>query len=117
MASVVSDLVAFLGDKQLYSDVVNDIKASGIHPEYWQAPDTEGLFHIGASDVIGYPCVEYKDNLQDFGSYDFAEHVVHEPRSFRIGELVGPLSLMSLMLLLRDRHFPTIWPFLIENAG
>jgi hypothetical protein len=66
--------------------------------------------------VIGYPYVEYKDNLEDFASYDFAEHMVHEPRSFRIGELAGPLSLISLMLLLRDRYFPTIWPLLIENA-
>jgi len=117
LAAIVSDLAVFLGTKELYSDVVNDIKASGIHPEYWQAPDTEGLFRVGASDVIGYPCVEYKDSLEDFSSYDFAEHVVHEPRSFRIQELVGPLSLMSLMLLLRDRYFPTMWPLLIGDGA
>lgn len=115
LASVVSDLAAFLGDKQLYSDVVNDIKASRIHPQYWQVPDTEGLFRIEATDVICYPHVEYEDNLTDFGSYDFAEHIVHEPRSFQIQKLVGPLGLMSLMLLLRDRYFPTMWSLLVRN--
>jgi hypothetical protein len=117
LASVVSDLVAFLGDKQLYGDVVNDIKASRIHPEYWQVSHPKGLFSIGASDVIVYPYVEYKDTLEDFESYDFAEHVIHELRSFQVEDYVGPLSLMSLMLLLRDRYFPTIWPLLVGSAG
>ncbi|MBN1219906.1 MAG: hypothetical protein JXM69_13335 [Anaerolineae bacterium] len=115
LASVISDLAAFLGDKQFYSDVVNDIKASKISPEYWQAFDTEGLFRIEGGDVIGYPHIEYKDNLTDFSSYDFAEHVAHEPRSFQIQQLVGPLGFMSIMLLLRDRYFPTMWPLFVGN--
>lgn len=117
LASVVSDLAAFLGNERFYSDVVNDIRASRIHPEYWQASDTEGLFRIEATDVIGYPYIEYEDNLTNFGSFDFAEHIVDEVRSFRIQQLVGPLSLMSLMLLLRDRYFPTMWPLLVGKDG
>jgi hypothetical protein len=109
LASVVSDLSAFLGDRQFYSDVVNDIKASRIHPQYWQVPDTGGLFSIEAPDVITYPHVEYTDSITDFQSYDFAEHIVHESRAFRVDELLGPLGLMALMLLLRDRYFPAVW--------
>jgi hypothetical protein len=109
LASVISDLSAFLDDRQFYSDVVNDIKASRIHPQYWQVSDTDSLFSIDGPDVITYPHVEYADNMTDFQSYDFAEHIVHESRVFQVDKLVGSLGLMSLMLLLRDRYFPTIW--------
>lgn len=115
LASVVSDLSAFLGDGQFYGDVVNDIKASGIHPQYWQVPDTESLFFIEGPDIITYPHVGYADEMTDFEAYEFAEHIVHEPRVFQIEELAGPLGLMALMLLLRDRYFPTLWPRLAHH--
>jgi hypothetical protein len=114
LASVVSDLSAFLGDRQFYSDVVNDIKASDIHPQYWQVPDTDSLFSIEGRDVITYPYIKYADSVTDFQSYDFAEHIVDEPRVFRVEEHSGPLGLVALMLLLRDRYFPTIWPKLAK---
>jgi len=117
LASVVSDLAAFLGDKQLYSDVVNDIKATGIHPQYWQALDTDGLFSVEGADVITYPNIEYADTIAEFDSYDFAQHVVHEPQSFQVARVAGPLAVMGLMLLLRDRDFPTQWPSLVKSCG
>ena len=109
LATVLCDLAAFLGKAQFYSDIVNDIKACGIAFEYWQSPNTASLFMIDGPEVITYPNVEPKDNVGSFEEYDYAEHIAHEPRSFQIAELVGPFSLMSIMLLLRDRYFPTVW--------
>lgn len=117
LASVICDLAAFLGDKQFYSDVVNDIKACRIFPLYWQALDTVGQFRIEGTDVITYPNVQYEDVVTEFDSFEFAEHIVHEPRSFRLAQIVGPLGFMTLMLLLRDRYFPTIWPSLIQKRS
>jgi hypothetical protein len=114
LATVICDLAAFLGNEQLYSDVVNDIKACNISPEYWQTPDDENLFRIDGPEVITYPNVEPKDNVTRFEDYDYAEHIVHEPRRYQLAELVGPFSLMSIMLLLRDRYFPTVWPSLVS---
>ncbi|MEM7537704.1 MAG: hypothetical protein AAF639_36375, partial [Chloroflexota bacterium] len=116
-ASVVSDLAAFLNDQKFYSDVVNDVQASNIFPQYWQVADTIGLFKIEGTDVIRYPNIMYKDHLSEFEAYDFADHILHEQRSFRIAEMIDALSLMPLMLLLRDRYFPTLWPTISRIDG
>lgn len=116
-ASVICDLAAFLGDPELYSDVVNDVKASNIFPQYWQVPNSDGLFQIQASDVISYPNIEYEDKIGEFRAYEYAEHIRHEPQAFRIAELVDPLGLMGVMLLLRDRYFPTLWLSLTAKPG
>jgi hypothetical protein len=55
------------------------------------------------------------DELLDFESFEFAEHVRYEPRSFKVVDSVGAMSVMFLMMLLRDRYFPTIWPKLLEG--
>ncbi len=115
LATVVCDLTAYLNDKHFYGDVVNDIKASKIFPQYWQVSDTKSMFQIEGADVITYPGIDYKDDLSKFESYEFAEHIIHEPRSYRVVDSVGALGLMVLMLLLRDRYFPTLWPVLTQE--
>jgi hypothetical protein len=115
LSTVLCDLAAFLNNPQFYSDVVNDFKACGIFSEYWQVLDTKGLFQIDTPELITYPNVEPKDNISQFENYDYAEHIIHEPRSFRITELVNTFCLMEIMLLLRDRYFPTIWLSLVQR--
>jgi hypothetical protein len=114
-ATVLCDLAAFIGDANLYRDVVNDIKASGIATSYYQALDTEGLFTIEGEDVVMYPNTNHSDTLSDFRSLSFAEHVRHEPKTYRIVAYTGPLPLIFLMLLLRDRYFPSIWPSMAQK--
>jgi hypothetical protein len=116
-ATVACDLAAFMGDRSFYADVVNDVKAVQISPVYWQVQDTEGLYSIEAPDVITYPYVEYSDSLDDFSSHEFAAHIQHEPHDYRVADLVGPVGFMGLMLHLRDRYFPTLWPALVDNAA
>lgn len=111
LATILSDLAALI-DSQLYTEVVNDIKATRIPLQYWQAQDTLGLYRIEGEDVIVYPNIEYADIISQFDHFDYAEHISYEPRSFRITQLVGPFSLMAIMSLLRDRYFPTVWPLL-----
>lgn len=113
-ATVISDLSAFLGEKDLYADVVNDIKAANIVPQYWQIPDTSSLFSIEGEDIIAYPRSEYVDDLVPFDTFAFAEHIKHEIPSFSITEHTGSIGLMFMTLLMRDRYFPTLWPSLVK---
>jgi hypothetical protein len=115
LATAVCDLAAFLGDEGFYSDVVNDIIAAKIYPEYWQAQDSAGVCRIESADVIEFPNIRYEDTLTDFREYRFAEHIRHEVDSFRVAEALGPQSLVMLAVFLRDRYFPKAWPILASN--
>lgn len=111
-ATVLCDLAAFTGNAQLYEAVVNDIKAVQIIPIYWQSPDTKSLYRIDAEDVIGYGNVPYSDTFLPFTTYQFAHHIKEEPDTYKVAQSLGPLSLMTVMLILRDRYFPKLWPLL-----
>jgi hypothetical protein len=116
LATVLSDLTAFAGDPQLYEDIVNDIKAVELVPQYWQAQDTAGQFSVGADDVIQYASLDYQDEYTPFDARQFAAHIRTEPERFRLTEAVGPASYLGLILLLRDRYFPTLWPLLTADG-
>jgi hypothetical protein len=110
LATVLCDLAAFVGDPQLYEEVVNDVKAVEMVPQYWQAQDTEGQFSVGAGDVIQYPTgLDYKDEYTPFDDRQFATHIRNEPESFRLTDSLSSASYLGLTLLLRDRYFPTLW--------
>jgi len=113
-ASVVCDLAVFVANAKLYTDIVNDIKAAKIIPQYWQIPDTKSLFVLDGEDIINYPNVGYIDDYIPFESFTFAEHIKHEPHSFSIIDHTQPIGLLLMMLLLRDRYFPTLWPLLTK---
>lgn len=113
-ASVICDLAVFGANAKLYADIVNDVKAVKIIPQYWQIPDTKSLFVLDGEDIVNYPNVDYVDDYIPFESFAFAEHIKHEPRSFSIIEHTKPIGLSLMMLLLRDRYFPTIWPLLTK---
>ncbi|GAG55344.1 unnamed protein product, partial [marine sediment metagenome] len=49
-ASVICDLAAFVAEAELYANIVNDIKAVKIFPQYWQVPDTTSLFILDGED-------------------------------------------------------------------
>jgi hypothetical protein len=116
LATVLCDLSAFIGDPQLYEDIVNDIKAVEIVPQYWQAHDTAGQFSVGADDVIQYPTgLDYKDEYTPFETRQFATHIRNEPERFRLTDSVNPATYLGLMLLLRDRYFPTLWRVLTST--
>lgn len=115
LAAALGDLAAFLGDPVLYSAIINDIKACGIYPEYWQPQDTVGVCRIEGEDVIEYPNIRYEDTLTDFREYRFAEHIGHEQGSFRVAEALGINSLVLLSIFLRDRYFPKAWPHLVGS--
>jgi hypothetical protein len=108
-ASIICDLANFVANAELYTNIVNDIKAVKIFPQYWQIPDTKSLFILDGEDIINYPNVGYADDYIPFESFNFAEHVKHEPRSFSITEHTKPIGLLLMMPLLRDRYFPTLW--------
>lgn len=114
LATALMDLAAFLKNADLYSDIVNDVKAVTIYAEYWQPRDTVGACLIEGQDVLHYPNVEFADTLPRAGQ-EYAEHLHDESDSFRFVEAFGPCSTIAIMALLRDRYFPKIWPRLVEN--
>lgn len=117
LATALADLSAFISDHDLYSSVVNDVKACRIHPEYWQPRDTVGACRIDGADVVTYPTISYADEITDFGTESFGNHMEDELASFRFAEHLGPESVVVLIALLRDRYFPKMWPKLSRCAG
>ena len=118
LATVLSDLAAFLGNGEFYSNVVNDVKATRIYPEYWQTKDTLGQFLIDGEDVIQYLNIEYDDALASpFEQWHFAEHIREETRAYEMAHRIGPSGYLAVMLLLRDRYFPTLWPGMVARTA
>jgi len=115
VASVLADLAAFSCNRELYSEIINDLKALQIFPNYWQTPDKESLFSIDGEDVVGYPNIEYDSVFQDFQSFDFAQHIRAEPRDFALRTIFGAPIFIMLMFVLRDRYFPTMWPYIASK--
>lgn len=108
-ATILADLSAFVEDKQFYADVVNDILAADIMPEYFQPSDSANAYTIRGKDIGTSPNVEFQDNFDTFESYSYAEHILTEPRNFKNLESVPATSFIGISLLLRDRYFPTLW--------
>lgn len=115
LAASLCDLAAFLGDPNLYADVLNDLQACEILPSYYRPFDTVGSCFIEGEDVLQIPSVSYAEPLTDFSEFRFANHVEGEPTSYRFVDVLGPISIAAVMTLIRDRYFPTIWPILVPN--
>jgi restriction endonuclease len=116
LATVVSDLAAFIGDKKFYEDVENDLAACEVAYTYWQFPDTEGLFTIDTEDCTAYANVPFHSSIERFEDYEYAEHIKYEPDSFRIIEKAGIKSLTLLSIFLKDRYFPKAWKQIISEG-
>jgi hypothetical protein len=114
LATALLDLAAFYGDQELYADMVNDVKAVRIVPEYWQPQDTIGAVRIEGEDVLHYPHVDFADALPVEGSPN-ADHMTDEPATFRFVESCGSTAAVALIALLRDRYFPKLFPLLAPN--
>jgi hypothetical protein len=114
LATALLDLAAFSGDPDLYADMVSDVKAVRIVPEYWQPQDTVGAVRIEGEDVLQYPHVEFADALPVDGS-PYADHLPDEPATFRFVEAYGGTAAVALIALLRDRYFPKLFPPLAPN--
>jgi hypothetical protein len=117
LGTALADLAAFCGDAELYSDIVNELKACDIHPEYFQPDDSIGAVRVEARDVRRYPSVDFNDELGDARSYAYANHLADERDGFKFVEAFGSLAIVPLISLLRDRYFPKIWPLLVKKAS
>ena len=116
LATIASDLAAFIGDKDFYADVVNDIAACEIAYSYWQFPDTKAILTIDTEECRTYPNIPHQFTLTNFEDYEYAEHIKHEPPSFQITHRGGLKSLILLSVLLKDRYFPKMWKQMVEGS-
>ena len=117
LATMLVDLAAFIGEKKLYADLVNDFEACEIVYNYWQFPNTASIFTIDNRECMNYPNIPHKYSLDDeFDHFNYAEHIKHEPDSFAICSKAGARSLILTSLLLRDRYFPKMWSSVLGEA-
>jgi len=117
LATIASDLAAFIGDKDFYADVVNDIAACEIAYSYWQFPDTRAIFTIDTNECRTYANIPRQFSITEFEDYNYAEHIKDEPESFQITQKAGLNSLILLSVLLKDRYFPKTWKQFLHGAS
>ena len=117
LATIVSDLAAFLGDKDFYADVVNDLAACEIVYSYWQFPDTKAILTIDTEECRTYANIPHQFSLTEFEEFSYAEHIKDEPSSFQITQRGGLNSLILLSVLLKDRYFPKMWREMVESTS
>ena len=116
LATILCDLAAFIGDKDFYSDVVNDLEACEVVYSYWQFPDTQAIFTIDTAECLAYPNIPHRDSINRFEDYEYADHIKQEPNSFQIIQKVGFNSLILLSVLLKERYFPKMWKHIISET-
>ena len=116
LATILTDLAAYVGNKEFYADVVNDFEACEIVYNYWQFPDTNAIFTIETEECRNYPNIPHEPSMERFDDFDYAEHIKHEPDSFKICQKAGPSSLIALSILLKDRYFPKMWKVIIDES-
>jgi hypothetical protein len=107
MVTAILDLAAFLDDKNLYEDVVNDVAVNRMCPQYYRPLDSRGQFRYDGEDVVRSINVEFEPTLTP--GFGFGQHHSDEPRSYRLQSAFGSTGFLILSLLLRDRYFPTTW--------
>lgn len=115
LATILSDLAAFIGDKDFYSNVINDFEACEIVYNYWQFPDTKAILSIKTEECLYYANIAHLYSINDFEDFDYAEHIKSEPSSFQITQKAGLISLILLSVLLKDRYFPRMWKQIISG--
>lgn len=115
LATIASDLAAFIGDKELYANVVNDIAACEIVYSYWQFPDNKAILTIDTEECRTYPNIPHQFSVSEFEDFSYAEHIKHEPSSFQITQKAGQSCLILLSVLLKDRYFPKMWKQIISG--
>jgi hypothetical protein len=84
LGTALADLAAFCGDAKLYSDIVNELKACDIHPEYFQPDDSIGVVSVEARDVVRHPSVEFNDELGDAQTYTYCESLSRRERWIQV---------------------------------
>jgi hypothetical protein len=117
LATILTDLAAFIGDKDLYADIVNDFEACEIVYNYWQFPDTKAIFTIDTEECRSYPNIPHQPSMERFDDFEYAEHIKHEPDSFKISQKAGLHGFLFLSILLKDRYFPKMWRLICEGTS
>lgn len=116
LATALVDLAAFIDNKNLYADLVNDLEASEIVYTYWQFPDTQAIFTVDTEECRTYANIPHKYSLSCFEDTDYSAHMKDEPATFQITKRCGWNSLLMLSLLLKDRYFPKVWRDIMVNS-
>lgn len=117
IGAVVRDLSAFTENAKLYDDIANDLEASDIVGEYFQARDTLGACLIDGEDVLFYPTIEYAKTLGKWDTLNFATHLREELRDFAFTRQLGPRPTILLAVVLRDRYYPGVWSQLVDSSS
>lgn len=116
LAAALGDIAAFLGDPELYSLVINDMKACSIVPQYFQVQTPEDTFDLNGLGVLQYSNVEFEDSLIDSEGGGYAGHVRHELKFYAGSDVIPPRSYMAMAIFLKDRYYPSLWSEVIGRT-
>jgi hypothetical protein len=101
IATCVLDMACQIGDKEFYENIANDLRASKIILEFFHVLNQDSLYKHNHIEII-------KSSDHDF-SIDFNENYSQLIQYEREKNTISLRSngLFFIMILLRDRYFPT----------
>ena len=101
IAACVLDIAYLIGDKELYENIANDLRASNIILEFFHVLNNNSLYKHNHIEII-------KSSDHDFSS-DFCENYSQPIQYERENNSISLRTngLFFIMILLRDRYFPT----------
>lgn len=103
VATVVLDLCAVLGMRELYGDAQNDFLAVGARPTALELPDVRGQFAVNGEELVFHPDVRYRPELS--GDEPVAAHHVAADR-YKLLQEGRAWDLLAVSAVARDRHWP-----------
>lgn len=108
IANTLLDLSYLIGDCDLYADITNELKAVSIIPEFYHVLDFDSLFTYDHPAILSQHDSEFSLELKD----NYSPMIEYEKRENKF-KIAGN-EFLYLMILLRDRYFPTLMNEFIE---
>ncbi len=110
IANTLLDLSYLIGDSGFYTDIANELKAVSIIPEFYHVLDFDSLFTYEHPAILSQHDSEFSLELKD----NYSPMIEYERRESKLKLVGGSNEFLYLMILLRDRYFPTLMNRFIE---
>lgn len=105
IATVVLDMAAILGMKDIYDLGRNDFLAVNLTLPVIEASDTPGQFLIGGDGLRMNPNMEYSETWDPTDDWKHAPHHFRTSHPYYLERIGRPWDHLAVSGVLRDRHF------------
>jgi hypothetical protein len=110
IANSLLDLSYLIGDSEFYANIANELKAVSIIPEFYHILDFDSLFTYDHPKILSQHDSEFSLELKD----NYSPMIEYERRESKLRIVGEGNEFLYLMILLRDRYFPTLMNRFIE---